>query len=112
MNIQEEINNMKAVINNLLIQQSFLMVKEQAATSLLFEIISESFPDKEKLVYTNFVNRIESETESLLNDVEEGLFDVDPGFLFRQKTQMKMIFLQMKESPLYLDDVHTDGSSD
>ena len=112
MNIQEEINEMKAVINNLLIQQSFIMVKEQAATSLLFEIVSESFPDKEKLVYTNFVNRIESETDNCLNDIEEGLFDVDSGFLFRQKMQMRMNFLQMKKSPLYLDHMHTDNSAD
>lgn len=88
------------------------MVKEQAATSLLFEIISESFPNKEKVVYTNFVNRIETETQNLLNDIEESLFDVDTGFLFCQKLQMKMNFLQMKTSPLCLDDMHTDNSFD
>nr|DAV70841.1 MAG TPA: hypothetical protein [Caudoviricetes sp.] len=104
-----EIEDINVVVNNLLVQNSLSMAKQEALASLLFDLVSENFPEKAQSVYTNYVDRFESATEEMLNHIDKLLLpDSDPAFLIRQKMSMKMNFLEMKNSPLYSPLSQTD----
>lgn len=101
MNNSDEIREMKDAINELLVQQAILTQKCYAAESLLFEIVSESYPDRASIVFTNYVTMAEEEVNNSLDSLEEILLDPAPSFLLHKKFDFQSNLEIMKRHPLF-----------
>lgn len=102
---QDEID-IKATINNLLVQTASNTVKASILQSMTLGVFKEIL-DKEpfKNTYTQYVNLLEEATNDVINSIEPLLFDInDPAFLIRQRFDAHSLISEMKESEDYISD--------
>ncbi|WP_099465876.1 hypothetical protein [Parabacteroides provencensis] len=101
MNNSDKIRNMQDTINEILVQQTILTYKCHATESLLFEVISECFPDKASLVFTNYIIQMENDINDSLDSLEDVLLDHDPAFLLHKKFEFRSYLEQLKRHDLF-----------
>ncbi len=102
---QDEID-LKATINNLLIQTATNTVKVSILQSMTLGVFKELL-EKEafKNTYTHYVNLLEEATSDVINTIEPLLFEInDPAFLIRQRFDAHSLISEMKNSEDYISD--------
>lgn len=106
----EEINDLKAVVNNLTVQLGVLSAQCQVLRSCFMEVIPGMLPkEHEQNLYTNLVDEMEKRVIKSLDDVQPILFDTaDSAFLLRQKFEANEAFQAMKRDDRYIKSNGTD----
>lgn len=102
---QDEID-LKATVNNLLVQTATNTVKVSILQSMTLGIFKELL-DKEpfKNAYTQYVNLLEEAVNDVVSTIEPLLFDInDPAFLIRQRFDAHSLISEMKNSEDYISD--------
>ena len=96
-------DDIKTIINNLLVQVTVNSVKINLISSLVLEVCSELLPeDKASKVYTNFTDKLLSELEEIIGSIDKILLDNDDlAFALRQKMQHMAIVQNIKNHYLY-----------
>ena len=102
--MDNDIEGMKAVLDNVVTQLSIITVKQNVFHSMVLDIYGETLPSENaKMIYTNFVNVLEKELTDALNQLDDCLFD-SGHFLLRQKTDLFASMQQMKRDERYMND--------
>lgn len=96
----EEIEDLKIVINNLLVEMAVTTIRSTVLANLFFDVVAEQLPQREKEIYTAYVDSVEKTTLEVLSGMEEVLF-YQPGFLIRQQINHHELIQSMKRDPRY-----------
>lgn len=99
----EEIQELKTVVNNLLVEHAKLLIEYGNLKCCFFQLLTDKFPDIEKGYYTTFVQSVKENTQSSLTEIEDVLFDTgDHLFLLRQKMNCVAISQEQMRDERYL----------
>mgnify|MGYP003374838296 CR=1 FL=1 len=103
--LNQEIQSLKELVNQLLVQNAFL----QAECHISSDILSKLMPAKEASnVYTNFVDVLEEQQLDALDHLEEVLLDPEPSFLLKKKFERSSFFQTMKLDGRYNSELNSD----
>lgn len=101
---KEEIDEIKAVVNNLFIQLSIVSSENSMLKALVLGLVSEKMPEVSNNVYTNFVNRLEESLNESMDKIDEHLFKTsDQSLLIRRKFEITSMISSMKRDEHYIN---------
>jgi len=100
----EEIEGVKIVLDNLLLQTAILSTKLNVLTSMVVGVYGETIPsDHYSAIYTTFVNTLEKEMKESFKRLDGVLYD-SGMFLFRHEVEELLSIQSLKSNPGYTDD--------
>lgn len=98
MSNQNEIIELKQMVNQLNVELLKAKLQHQAIYSSIIPSLEKLHPGIEHEIYTNALKYLETHTQNALKSLEPLLFDVgDPQFLFRQMFQSFLDLSAMRQ---------------
>ena len=103
--LKQELEDIKSTLNHTLTQLTLVLVEKNILQRAFLGVCAAKLPEDEyRNIYTNFVDKLETEVLQALDGLQDILFDPPGSFLRGQKFEHMVAIGRLKENRSYIPD--------